>query len=91
METSLDLNNPDTISILNSYINKYLEDILYAYLYKTSIDLHSDIDNFGKYVLPKYSNWNDWIESDWLNNYENAFFKVTVNASIQDGYLFTKI
>ena len=91
METSLDLNNPDTINMLNSYVTKYLEDVLYAYLYKTSKDFHSDIDNFGKYVLPKYSTWNDWIESDWLNNYENAFFKVTVNCNIQDGYLFTKI
>lgn len=91
MEPSLDLNDPNTISILNSYVNKYLEDILYAYLYKTSKEFRSDIDNFGKYVLPKYATWNEWINSDWLNNYQNAFFKVKVDCKIQDGYLFTKI
>ena len=91
MEPSLDLNDANTINILNSYVSTYLEDILSAYLYKTSKEFKSDIDDFGKYALTHYTTWSEWIDSDWLNNYQNAFFKVTVKCNIQDGYLFTKI
>lgn len=91
MEQSINLNDINTVNLLNSYVSTYLEDALNSYLYKTSKEFKSDINDFGKYALPKYSTWNDWIDSDWLNNYQNAFFKVTVNTNIQDGYLFTKI
>lgn len=91
MEQSIDLNDTDTVNLLNSYISKYFQDNISSFLYKTSKEFKSDISDFGKYALPKYTTWNDWVESDWLNNYQNAFFKVTVNTNIQDGYLFTKI
>lgn len=91
MEPSIDLNNSEHVNILNSYVNTYLEDTISSYLYKTSKEFKSDIAGFGKYVLPRYSTWNEWIDSDWLNNYQNAFFKVTVNTNIQGGYLFSDI
>ena len=91
MESSLDLNNPDTIDLLNSYVSSYLETVLYLYLYKTSKSFNSDINDFGKYVLSKYPTWNDWLDSNWLGNYKNSNFKVIVHSNIQDGYLFTKV
>ena len=91
MDTTIDLNDIQTINFLNSYVSTYLENALSSYLYKTSREFRADIDDFGRYAIVKYSTWNDWLDSDWLNNYQNAFFKVKVNASIQEGYLFTKI
>ena len=91
MEPSLDLNNIDTINLLNSCVNVYLENVLSDFLYKTSVELKADINDFGKYALIKYKTWDEWIDSDWLNNYQNTCFKITVNTDIQDGYLFTKI
>lgn len=91
LDPSIDLTKPENMDILNSYVNTYLEDVITAYLYKTSKELKADISGFGKYVLPKYTTWDDWIDSDWLSNYQNAFFKVDVNTNIQGGYLFTKI
>ena len=91
MENSMDLNDTNTINALNSYVSNYLTEIITDYLYKTSNILNSDINSFGKYALIKYATWNNWLDSDWLNNYQNAFFKVNVNVKIQDGYLFTKI
>ncbi len=91
MDSSVDLTKEENVEILNSYLNAYIKDILTAYLYKTSKEFKSDISNFGKYVLPKYSTWQKWIDSDWLNNYQNAFFKVNVDTKIQGSYLFTKI
>jgi len=90
MNPSIDLTNSEYVDILNSYVDTYLEDIINSYLYKTSKEFKSDIAGFGKYVIPKYYTWNDWISSDWLNNYQNSFFEVTVTTNIQGGYLFTK-
>lgn len=91
IDPSIDLNNTSHVEIINSYVSKYLEDIISSYLYKTAKSFKADISNFGKYILPNYATWDDWIESDWLNNYQNSFFKVTVNSNIQGGYLFTEI
>lgn len=91
MEPSIDLDNSDGVEIINSYVSTYLEDIINSYLYKTSKDFKADIAGFGKYAISKYLTWEDWTQSDWLNNYENSFFKVTVETEIQGGYLFTEI
>lgn len=91
MDPSINLNNAEDVDLLNSYVSTYLENILNAYLYKTSKEFKSDIAGFGKYLLPKYSTWNEWTDFDWLNNYQNAFFKVTVKTNIQGGYLFSDI
>lgn len=91
IDPSIDLNDTSHVETINSYVSKYLEDIISSYLYKTAKILKADISNFGKYVLPNYSTWDKWIESDWLNNYQNSFFKVNVVSNVQGGYLFTDI
>lgn len=91
IDGSIDLTNADNLKILNEYVNDYLETNISSYLYKTSHELKADIADFGRYVLPNYYTWDEWIDSDWLNNYQNSFFKVTVNTEIQGGYLYTKI
>lgn len=88
---SLDLTDKETLDILNASISTYLEKNISEYLYKTSKEFKSDIAGFGKYMLPQYLTWQDWIDSDWSNNYENAFFDVNIEAHIQSGYLYNKI
>ena len=88
---SLDLIDKETLDILNSSISTYLEENISSYLYKTSKEFNSDIAGFGKYLLPKYLTWQDWIDSDWNTNYENAFFDVSVSTNIQSGYLYNKV
>lgn len=88
---SLDLIDKETLDIINASISTYLEENITSYLYKTSKEFHSDIAGFGKYLLPKYLTWQDWIDSDWNTNYENAFFNVTVKTNIQSGYLYNKV
>lgn len=91
LTNSLDLIDSETLDILNSSISTYLEKNIKDYLYKTAKEFKADIAGFGKYMLPKYLTWQDWINSDWANNYENAFFDVTVETHIQSGYLYNKI
>lgn len=91
IEKGLDLGNNETLEILNQYLSSYLRNNISAYLYKTSKDFNSDIAEFGKYALKNYPTWDDWVTSDWLNNYENAFFNVNVESNVQSGYLFTEL
>ena len=91
LDPSIDLNNIKDLETINLYLCSYLENIINSYLYKTSKELKSDISGFGKYCLPKYLTWEEWKKSDWLNNYENSFFKVNISSELQGGYLFTEI
>lgn len=90
MSDTLDLSKEETLNTLNEAVSSYLEYCIQSYLYKTSKEFHSDIDNFGNHALPKYLTIQEWTSSDWLGNYQNAFFDVNVDANIVSGYLFNK-
>lgn len=82
LDDSLDLSDAKTLGTLNTAVSSYLEYCINNYLYKTSKSLHSDINNFGIHVLHKYLTNDEWLASDWLNNYQNAFFDVNVETNI---------
>lgn len=90
LEDILDLSKEETLGTLNTAVSSYLEYCINNYLYKTSKGLRSDIDNFGIHVLHNYLTTDKWLASDWLNNYQNAFFDVNVESNIISGYLFSK-
>lgn len=90
LDESTDYSSVEDISILNNYAEQYLKLQLENYLYKTSKELNSDISGFGKYALSKYLTWDEWISSNWLENYKNSFFNVKVHVNIQSGGEFNK-
>lgn len=79
--TSTHLNNT-TISSLETSTNKYLEKIIYNYLYKISKIYNSDIDGFGKYAMKYFTTTNQFNDYNWLDNFKNSFFKLHVNTII---------
>jgi len=91
LNENINYSDKNTLKIIKDYTDSYMEENIISYLYKTSKEFHSDIDDFGKYIIGNYITWDDWIQSDWLSNYENAFFSVTVDTNIQTSQLFTKI
>ena len=80
----------ENIIKLQDYANSYFKANFLDYLYKTSIEYKSDIVGFGKYAVKNFSNLNDWKNFDWLNNYSNTFFNVTVNTKVLSSYLVTE-
>lgn len=90
MDYNIDLSNGNNLKLIEEYLETYLKENILNYLYKTSKEFRSDIAGFGKYAIPKYLTWEDWIESDWLNNYQNSIFKVNLEANVESGYLYTK-
>ena len=77
-----DFFNDVNVYELEEYINSFTEDIITNYLYKTAKVYNSDIDGFGKYALKHFSTINEWENFNWLDNYQNSFFKVNVNSKI---------
>ena len=52
-----------------------------------SVELKSDICGFSKLAVGKFATWDDWVNYDWLHNYENSFFTVNVNTHLRSSYL----
>lgn len=84
LDENLDYSNEDNLRLIEDYTNSYLEQNISAYLYKTAKEYNCDIANFGSHVIGNYLTWDDWIESDWLYNYQNSFFSVNVNSNIRN-------
>lgn len=91
MDYEIDLTHKENLKKVEESLEQYLTDNIYEYLYKTSKEFSTDIAGFGKSVVPKYLTWKSWTNSDWLNNYKNAVFKVNVDATVESGYLYNKI
>ena len=91
LDQNLDYSKEENLKIIEDYTNSFIEHNISSYLYKTSKEFKSDIANFGNYIIKNYATWNDWIEADWLSNYQNSFFTVKVDSSIENSQLFTKI
>lgn len=70
--------------------NRYLESTFSDYLYKTSKEFKSDINNFGKHALNNFFTTQEYENYDWLQNYKNAFFEVKVDTSVKSGMLLTE-
>lgn len=91
LNENLDYSDENTLKTIEEYTNSYLEQTISSYLYKTSKEYKSDIANFGRHAVHNYLTWDDWIKSDWLYNYENAFFSVNVDTNIQSSQLYTRM
>ncbi len=78
----------ENLPILEEAVNSYLKKIISAYLYKTSQEYHSDISGFAKEAIKKFLTWDKWLSYNWHDNYQNSFFKVTVDTNVRSGRLF---
>ena len=68
--------------------NKYLSENITNYLYKTAKEYHSDIDGFGKHAVKYFLTMQEWNDYNWLDNYKNSTFNVTVDSTLKSGYTF---
>lgn len=87
MDENIQYLNSKNIQILEKYINSYLEAQMYQYLYKISKEYNSDIDAFGKHVLKNFKTWDEWDNYNWLENFKNSFFNVSVETKVKSGYI----
>lgn len=85
-----DYANEENLKTIEEYVNRYLESEISSYFYKTAKEYKSDIAGLGKKVIGKFLTWQEWEQYDWLSNYQNSFFHVSVNTNVKSGYLLLK-
>ena len=86
MNGNIDLNDDEVTSKIEQVASDFLKTNISNYLYKTSKNLHADIDSFGLYASKYFSTTSQWEEYDWLNHYKDAFFEVNVDFNLRSSY-----
>lgn len=78
------------IETIEKQINLYLQEKIYNYLYKTTLDFDSDVCEFGNYATHNFLTTKEWNNYNWKSNYKNSLFKVTVKSNLKSGILLTQ-
>ena len=84
-------NTEQQIKLTQEYANNYLEKLLLHYLYKTSKELKSDCSAFGNYALKNFKTMQELENYNWLQHYQDSFFKVEPEVVVDSGFLLTGI
>lgn len=71
-----------TLEKLNSGLKDYLTAEFKSYLYKTSREYKSDINEFYKIAKRRFLTNSDFSNYDWARKYENAEFNIDFNKDI---------
>ncbi len=71
-----------TLEKLNFALKEYLTEEFKSYLYKTSREYNSDINEFYKIAKRKFITNSDFSNYDWANKYETAEFNIEFNEDI---------
>ena len=79
----------EQLEAISNSANQYIQKIISEYLYKTSKEFYTDIDDFGKYAACLFKTSQDFEEYNWLENYRNAFFDISVNTNVQSAFLLS--
>ena len=79
---SQDQSYDETLKILDVAIKDYLTDEFKSYLYKTSREYKSDINEFYRLAKRQFLTNSDFLNYDWATKYESADFNVEFNENI---------
>lgn len=79
--------NKENLDLIESYANNYIKSYINDYLYKTSKEFKSDVTGFGKYAVSNFLTWDKWDKYNWLDNYTNSFFDVSIDVHVKSRYL----
>lgn len=85
-----DYDDNNQLSTISNSVNNYLESIISSYLYRTSREFNSDINNIGRHGRSQFLTLNDYENFDWLENYKNCTFEVNVDTNVKSGFLITE-
>lgn len=85
-----DYSSKENLELISSYVNSYIQYHITTFLYKTAKEYNSDIIGFGRYVVKNFVYQKDWDDFNWLENYKNSFFNVSVNTNIENSSLILK-
>ena len=70
--------------------NNYLASRISEYLYKTSTEFRTCIDDFDKYAVRNFLTNTAWDAYDWTSSYPDSFFDVKVHTKVNSSLLLTE-
>lgn len=79
----------EDISKIENAVSEYLEEEILKYYEKTAKEFKSDISRLGKYAVYQFPTTADWESYNWLNEFENSTFEVSVKVNIQSSYFIS--
>lgn len=79
-----------TLQKISDSASDFMKIQMSNYLYKTSKEFKSDINNFGKNSLSNFTTVDEFKKYNWLYNYENSFFNINVDISVKSGFLIVE-
>ena len=90
IDTDSDYLDDTFLSTLADATNNYLSSRIAEYLYKTSKEFKSCIDDFDKCAVNKFFTNTQWDNYDWNSKYADAFFDVKVHTKVNSSLLLTE-
>lgn len=87
--TTISTITEENINIVKNYASKYIQNMIYDFLNKTSKELNSDIAGIGKYAAKNFGTIQEFENYKWLDNYKNSSFKVNVESSVKSSHLLS--
>ena len=89
---SYDINllTEEKLNLVQNTVKSHLENQIYDYLNTTAKEYNSDIGGLGRFAVKNFKTIDNWNSYNWLENYQNSTFKVTVDTSIKTGNLLTQ-
>ena len=82
-----DVSFNQAIDKLNTNLKQYLEDQILKYLYKTSKEFNSDIEDFYRVARKHFLTLQNFEHYNWCEKYKNAEFNVEFNDRIVSNVL----
>lgn len=84
-------NTEEQIKLTQEYANNYIQKLISHYLYRTSKELKSDCASLGNYALKNFKTVQELENYNWLQHYQDSFFNVECNITVDSGFLLTGI
>ena len=75
---------------ISTSANSYLSSTMSDYLYKTSKEYKTCINSFSNYAVKDFLTTKDWDSYNWKSAYNDAFFDVNVQTTINSSLLLTE-
>lgn len=90
IDTNADYLDDAFLSTIADTTNNYLSARISEYLYKTSKEFKTCIDDFDKHAVSKFFTNTQWDNYDWNSKYADAFFDVNVHTKVNSSLLLTE-
>lgn len=86
-----DYSSEEITQLIEDYASRYFKQNTLEYLYTTAKIYQSDIAGFGSKAASHFLFWDDWLEYDWLNRYQDSFFQVNVDFQVHSSSFLQRI